>query len=392
MTLISDKSIFPFIKKYWVGLLFVSMLLLLLFYGLFWLASGILCLVILYKLVLNGMESIGIKWLQKSAKYLFLFLFVFMVSIGLKLLVVDIYRIPSSSMEDTLFPEDVILVNKLAYGPKLPRNPFEISWVNLLFYLNDKARSAMGKNWWPYKRLKGSATITQGDLLVYQLSRTFFVVKRCVAIAGDTLEIKAGEVYTNTKEYTSPLTVKNDYRIQVGNKRHFYMQMDSLDMQGSVYPDRTVAGSLRGTLSYEERERIGTLPEVKGLEIVLDTFDTKKGLFAMPRNMRWTLDDMGPFVIPRKGMTITLDRHTYDLYGKVLREHEGTVLTEEGNGYYTENGEKVIEHTFMQDYCFVMGDNRKGSMDSRYIGFVPEENIIGKVQYVLFSNYRGEFR
>ena len=77
------------------------------------------------------------------------------------------------------------------------------------------------------------------------------------------------------------------------------------------------------------------------LEKVLDTFALNKGLFAMPRHTRWTLDDMGPIIVPKKGMKIVLDRISYDRYEKVLREHEGMALAEMEDGYYTANGEKV---------------------------------------------------
>jgi signal peptidase I len=46
------------------------------------------------------------------------------------------------------------------------------------------------------------------------------------------------------------------------------------------------------------------------------------------------------------------------------------------------NGELVVP----SGYFFAMGDNRDNSLDSRYWGFVPRENIIGK-PFVIFWSY-----
>ncbi len=386
------KALFSFIKRHWPKLLFLAVLLVLLCQKMFWAVLVLLCLVVCYKSVLYLIGKLRNGILRKILKGCFLFLFVFMISIGIKLFVADIYRIPSGSMENTLFPEDVIMVNKLVYGPKLPQSPFEISWVNLLFYLNDRARASIIKEqWWPYKRLKGSRAIEQGDVLVYQTSRTFFVVKRCVAVAGDTLVINKGEVYTNGEKYTSPSTVKNRYRLQVDNKRKIYRQMDSLGVRATVYPDNKVVGALKATLSNAEKDKLKTLTGVKALTRVLDTFDVKKKLFAMPENAQWTLDNIGPFIVPKKGMKIYLNKINYELYKKVLRKHEKVTFTKVDDDYHI-NGKKESDYTFRQDYYFVMGDNRKGSMDSRYFGVKPESIIVGRVQCVLFSNYQGEFQ
>jgi signal peptidase I len=58
----------------------------------------------------------------------------------------------------------------------------------------------------------------------------------------------------------------------------------------------------------------------------------------------------------------------YDRAKQMLAEH-------------VENGELVVP----ADNYFAMGDNRDNSLDSRYWGFVPRENIIGKPLLIFWS-------
>jgi signal peptidase I len=51
----------------------------------------------------------------------------------------------------------------------------------------------------------------------------------------------------------------------------------------------------------------------------------------------------------------------------------------------TVDGKSATTYTVERDYCFGMGDNRDNSLDSRYWGFVPVENVVGTPLFVYWS-------
>lgn len=137
-----------------------------------------------------------------------------------------------------------------------------------------------------------------------------------------------------------------------------------------------------------------TIPEIKELsrsdkifaEKIIDSSSYHEGssVFALPENMHWTLDNMGPFIIPKKGLAINLTSANYTIYRKTILKYEQVYLSRKSNIYFI-NGRISKSYTFKENYCFLMGDNRNEARDSRYIGFIPESNIVGKSQFILFS-------
>ena len=159
------------------------------------------------------------------------------------------FKIPSSSMESSLYTGDHLFVSKLAYGPKLPQTPLTIPFTHNVIGSKESYSTLIQND---CRRLKGFGKVENGDYVVfgfphgdtvltkapaddyYMLSRTIgrkeviraygplktrpsdkkdHYVKRCVASAGDTLEIRNGQVYVNGTAQTVWPGVQNSYTV-----------------------------------------------------------------------------------------------------------------------------------------------------------------------------------
>ena len=105
------------------------------FTKLLWLTAGGSVVSIVYLLLTSDLSHYKwnkrIKWLLSTIA----FASIFIVAISARIFLIEIFAIPSGSMENTLLPGDKILVNKLSYGPRMPYSPYEIPWVNLFWFL-----------------------------------------------------------------------------------------------------------------------------------------------------------------------------------------------------------------------------------------------------------------
>jgi len=131
--------------------------------------------------------------------FLFLAGVAFLLALLLKTFVLDAFRIPTASMENTILAGDFLLVNKIAYGA---HTPDVIPFTDIHI---------------PSTRLPGLTRPRRGEVLVFQypdtsnLSPHVHYVKRCIALPGDTVAIVDGRVLVNGVETQTPESARIEH-------------------------------------------------------------------------------------------------------------------------------------------------------------------------------------
>jgi signal peptidase I len=102
-----------------------------------------------------------------------------------------------------------------------------------------------------------------------------------------------------------------------------------------------------------------------------------------PRGALWNEDNYGPLVIPKEGMIIPLSSRNIQAWDTFIRRegHTVRVLGDE----IVVDGRPATEYRVERDYVFGMGDHRDNSLDGRYWGFIPKENLVGTPLIVYWS-------
>lgn len=189
----------------------------------------------------------------------------------------------------------------------------------------------------PWFRVPAIRSVERGDVIVFEFPgqrdeiespEFMFYLKRAVALSGDTVQIVNRVLYVNGAPAPLPRNLK----------------FNSSQMLPPGTPDPRI----------------------------------------FPRGEPFNEDNWGPVVVPSKGDVIDLDAESFDRW-RTFIGREGHQAVRDRNGRILIDGVPATEYVVEQSYIFGMGDNRDNSLDGRFWGFIPEENVVGTPMIVYWS-------
>ena len=292
--------------------------------------------------------------------------FIVLTVLLVKVTVLEAYIVPTGSMENTIMTGDFLIGSRFVYGMRTP-DWIGIPYTDIGFFI-------------PYIKFPEFKIPKRGDVLIFKYPRDKFVkyVKRCVAGPGDTLLVSQKKLFINGNEV--PMWDNGKY-LTAPMKKEFrqpdiFLSSETNINRDNIGPIYVPKSGDVFPIDGETNWRF-LLPIIlmEGHTATLDNNEVK---------YEFTLQDPNE-LFRRKGKQVVYDDYfpkgeLLTPWSKAIKDEHFQFLLIDGKPL-----SEWTEYTLTQNYYWAMGDNRDDSLDSRYWGYIPENNILGEALFTYFS-------
>ena len=302
------------------------------------------------------------KLISETKAIVFIVLTVLLV----KVTVLEAYIVPTGSMENTIMTGDFLIGSRFVFGMRTP-DWIGIPYTDIGFFI-------------PYIKFPEFKIPTTGDVLIFKYPRDKYVkyVKRCVAGPGDTLLVQEKKLYVNGVEV--PMW-KNGKYLTAPMQKNFRQSDIFLSSETNINKDNI------GPIYVPKSGDVFQIHEETNWRFLLPIMLMEEHAATLENNeveYEFTLQDPNE-LFRRKGKD--------DVYENYFPK--GSLLTPWSKAIKDEDFQFLViggipasewtEYKVSQNYYWAMGDNRDNSLDSRYWGYIPENNILGEALFTYFS-------
>jgi signal peptidase I len=262
--------------------------------------------------------------------------------------------VEKNSMEGTLKNGDIVVLNKI--------NKFSSTVNNL-----DRKDIVVFYH---------SSTTTQTEGLKLQY------IKRCVGLPGDTLRSVNNTVFCNGVRLKNPKNIQLTFKAEFNTDDSVLFLLNENGIKSALKTDKPKEWIFNATK--EKALKIAGKLNVKKFQEINLLGVPNQPMFLSTLYPAWNIDNYGPIYIPKKGDSIALNVENISLYASIISQQEKNILSIRNDSLLI-NNEFLPFYTFKNSYCFVVGDNRYNSIDSRHFGFISESDLVAKVSFLVCS-------